>query len=194
MSTELKMKKLLFVTSNSGKLLEVQSILQPLGFAVDSINLELTEIQGDQAQVAKHKALEARKTVSDSLVVEDTGWYFEAYGNFPGILARQMAQSIGIDGLLKLLEEKSHSAYVLTIAAFLPAGETEPLLFTGKCSGQITQNKTEAHPRLPYDSIFIPNGGNCTFGQMTQEEINKYSARRKAFEELANYLIKHKKE
>ncbi|MDP3742223.1 MAG: non-canonical purine NTP pyrophosphatase [Candidatus Micrarchaeota archaeon] len=183
------MKKILFVTHNSGKLVEIKNFLEPLGFSVENINLELTEIQASQEEVARAKALEARKTIAGDLVVEDTGFYIDAYNGFPGVLAAPVITQIKPHGLLNLMNGVTNrKAHFKSIATYLPANSTEPLLFAGECSGEIGIVETAFRPHLPYDAFFIPDGETKTLGEMSIEEKNKYSHRVKAFEKLASYL------
>ncbi len=187
------MKKILFVTHNSGKLTEIRNFLEPLGFEVENTALELTEIQASQEEVARAKALEARKTIKEDLVVEDTGFYIDAYNGFPGVLAAPVIKQIKPSGLLNLMNGVTNrKAHFKSIATYLPANSTEPLLFIGECTGEVGITETAFRPHLPYDAFFIPEGETKTLGEMSIEEKNKYSHRRKAFEKLAQYLREQK--
>ncbi len=185
------MKKILFITSNAGKVQEVQHILEPLGFQIEQKNFDLTEIQASQEKVVAQKALEARKFVSEALVVEDTGFYIDCFRDFPGIYARHVVKAIGLQGILKLVEGTDRKAHFLSIVAFLPENSNEPLLFEGESHGKIAQTETNViHKRLMYDSIFIPNGETKTYGELGLAAKAKYSHRTKAFQALASYLAK----
>ena len=187
------MKKILFVTHNSGKLAEIKGFLEPLGFQVENISLELTEIQASQEEVARAKALEARKTIAGDLVVEDTGFYIDAYNGFPGVLAAPVIKQIKPRGLLNLMNGVSNrKAHFKSIATYLPADSIEPLLFFGECYGEIGITETVFRPHLPYDAFFIPEGEIKTLGEMSIDEKNKHSHRVKAFEKLAQYLREQK--
>ncbi len=187
------MKKIFFVTSNPGKLDEARSFLVPLGFQVESKALNLLEIQASQEEVACAKALEARKTIYDDLVVEDTGFYLNAYNGFPGVLAAPVIKQIHREGFIHLMRGvENRKAYFKAIVSYLPANSKEPMLFSGECQGEVSLQATSSRPRLTYDSFFIPQGESRTFGEMTIAEKNKYSHRRKAFEAFANYVGREK--
>ncbi len=186
--------KLLFATSNKGKLQEARHALEPLGFEVESLEIDLTEIQAKQEEVSKHKALEARKHTRESVLVEDTGFYIDSFNDFPGAYARSVFAGIGPQGILKLVEGTDRKAHFVSIISYLPANVIEPLIFKGECHGTITNRLTNAHPQLPYDMLFIPDGENRTFGEMSIAEKAKYDHRSKAFKQLAEYLIKSEKE
>ena len=59
--------------------------------------------------------------------------------------------------------------------------------FEGICIGKIADGARGAHG-FGYDPIFIPQGSNKTFGEMTREEKNQYSHRGRAVEKLSEYL------
>ncbi len=183
------MKKILFVTSNPGKLEEAREFFEPIGFAVENAELELTEIQSTQEEIARRKALEARKFIDEPLVIEDTGFYIDVFKGFPGPFAAPVIRQIGPSGFLQLMRGvENRKAHFKTIVTYLPASSNEPLLFTGECYGYIGEKETQSHPKLLFDAIFVPNEESRTFGEMTIIEKNKYSHRRKAFEALAGYL------
>ncbi len=185
--------KIAFVTSNEGKLKEVKLLLEPLGFEVLATNVELTEIQGSQEEVVKHKCLEARKHVAEALVVEDTGFYIDAYKDFPGVYARHVVAAVGIEGILKMVSGTNREAHFLSLVAYLPENSAAPVLFKGECKGRIaTYAPTSHHFGLPYDSIFIPDGCEKTCGEMSAGEKNRYSHRAKAFQALARYFGENK--
>jgi XTP/dITP diphosphohydrolase len=59
---------------------------------------------------------------------------------------------------------------------------------TGECQGFISMNQ-RGTSGFGFDPIFIPQGEERTFAQMSIQEKNRYSHRSKAFDKLAKYLI-----
>lgn len=183
--------KICFVSSNAGKIEEVSKHLKNFGIEVEGKVLDVPEISSDnQEEVAKEKAKYAAKAVGKPVIAEDTGVYFEAYKNFPGTHPKFVFESIGYGGIFKLLEGKSRKAFFKTVVSYCEPGK-EPLVFVGICRGTITEKVIGvSHPRLPYDSIFIPDGDNRVFAEMTKEEKAEYSHRAKAIEEFAKWFLK----
>lgn len=181
--------KISFITSNPGKLAEAREFLTPLGFQVENVSLDLIEIQASQEEVARAKALEARKTIKGDLVVEDTGFYIDAFNGFLGVLAAPVIKQIHREGFIHIMRGvENRKAYFKAVVSYFPANTLAPLLFTGECHGEVSSQATSSRPRLTYDSFFIPQGETRTFGEMSIEEKNKYSHRIKAFQKLAQYL------
>ena len=151
---------------------------------------ETTQAAGhrDQEEVAKEKARAAAKELGQTVITEDTGLYLEAYENFPGTYSKFVFLGVGLNGILKLLEDKPRNAHFETIVGYCEPGN-EPMVFVGICKGEITE---EVHQPIthgvPYDSIFIPEGESRTFSEMTKEEKAKYSHRAKAINKFAEWF------
>ncbi|MBI4010612.1 MAG: RdgB/HAM1 family non-canonical purine NTP pyrophosphatase [Candidatus Aenigmarchaeota archaeon] len=183
------MKSILLVTSNLGKVEEISKHLGKFGIKVAGKKMEMPEIGEDQETIAKGKAEFAVQKLILPVIVEDTGLYFDAYKDFPGIRSKFVFQAIGYEGILKLLENKSRKAYFKTVMVYCDPNE-EPKIFVGINPGRIAEAvRGVSHPRLPYDSVFVPDGDDRTFAEMTKEEKAKYSARAKAAEEFARWFL-----
>lgn len=185
--------KIILVSSNPGKIQEIKLQLKKFGIKVIAKKMEVPEIRSDKLEeISKEKARIAAKKTNRPVIVDDTGFYFNAYKNFPGAYARFIFNAIGFNGILKLLKGESRNAYFKSVIAYCkPRGR--PKIFSGICKGKITKNvKKPIIPRLPYDSIFIPDDDRRTFSQMTKEEKAKYSHRAKAAEKFARWFIRQK--
>jgi XTP/dITP diphosphohydrolase len=185
------MKTIYLLTSNPGKVEEIKLHLKKFGIDVLAKDMEIPEIKSDsQEEIAIEKVKFAAKKIKKPVIAEDTGIYFEAYKNFPGTNSRWVIESIGYEGILKLLGGKSKKAYFKTTIGLCEPGK-EPRIFTGICKGGITEKiRGTPHPRLPYDAIFVPEGETRTFAEMTKEEKNKYSHRAKAVERFSEWFTK----
>ena len=59
--------------------------------------------------------------------------------------------------------------------------------FTGICKGKIIEKQT-GEMGFGYDAVFVPDGDDKTFAEMTMEQKNKYSHRKKALVKLTDFL------
>ncbi|MFH1637102.1 MAG: RdgB/HAM1 family non-canonical purine NTP pyrophosphatase [Candidatus Woesearchaeota archaeon] len=181
------MKEIFFVTGNNDKFEEAKVILKKVGIDLKKSDIEIVEKKfKTEKEVSIGKALSALRELNAPLIVEDTGIYFEAYNCFPGPNANVVFQGISYDGLLKLLEEKDRKAFFRTSICFIKPN-SNPVCFIGECHGKIAEKVSETIS-FAYDAIFIPDGETRTFSEMTKEEKEKYSHRRKALEEFAKWL------
>ncbi|MFH0834793.1 MAG: non-canonical purine NTP pyrophosphatase [Candidatus Micrarchaeota archaeon] len=181
------MKNVLFVTGNKGKAEEVRKLLAPLSVAVEEA--ELDEIKSLSHEAAlKSKALHAFALFKKPLLVEDTCLFLDAFPNFPGTYSKFMARTIGLEGMLRLLEGKKRGAAFVTLVAFVNEGGMR--VFKGECRGEITKKIIPPVPEgLAYDAVFVPTGEKRTFSKMTKEEKARFSHRAKAFESFRKWYV-----
>lgn len=187
-----------FVTSNKNKLREFEAIL---GIKLEQIEIDLEEIQEIEVEkVVEHKALEAYEQIRKSfdplrrieaskaqdkrVIVEDTGLYIEAWKGFPGALAKWVEKTIGFGNIAKILEG-NRSAYAKTIVGYYDGNKLE--LFEGTIRGRISE-KAKGENGFGWDPIFIPEGHEKTFAEMTGGEKNAVSMRRLALQGLKTFL------
>ena len=185
-------KQVRFITSNAGKLAEVQRALSvvPSTFEFVQANANIPEFQGEPRFEAEEKCLYASKAVHDGpVVVEDTSLCFNALGGLPGVYVKWFLEKTGRKGLVNMLAAyEDKTAYAQCIFA-LSAGPGFPVhCFVGQIHGKIVD------PRGPqesfgWDPVFEPDEGNGkTFAEMTKDEKNAISHRGKALKALCEFL------
>ncbi|MBI5229610.1 non-canonical purine NTP pyrophosphatase [Candidatus Micrarchaeota archaeon] len=180
--------KILFVTGNKGKLEEARSILE--GFEVDALNADIPEIKSlDQHQVVIEKAKKAFEVAKKPLFVEDTALYLKSFKDFPGTYTAFAYETIGLEGILKLIEGMNKQAHFLALVAFVDE-EGKTTVLEGRCDGLISKEIIPpVDETLPYDSVFIPlEGDGRTFSQMTKKEKDALSHRGRVLRKLREWL------
>lgn len=177
-------KKILFITGNKKKVEEIKAIT---GFNVVAKNLEISEIQAlDVEEVAKAKVLEAFKLIGKPVVVDDTGMYIDALNGLPGALVTWFLNKLKPKGIVKLLvHEKNRKATVSTCIAY--ADQDGARIFTGTVRGKIADS-LRGRNDFGYDPIFIPDGHNKTYGEMSRKEKNEISMRKIALLKFKKFL------
>lgn len=186
------MKKVFFVTTNFGKVKEARALLAPYGIRVEPKKAELDEPRTrDMKRIALEKARQALALCRAPVVVEDTGIFFEACDEFPGAFSKLFVTSVGIAGVLRLLNGAgvSRKAFFQTVVGYA-SPKQKPVAFIGRCYGKITKKPrgTPHHERLPYDSVFVPKGESRTFAEMTHGEKARFSHRAKAFRRFGEWF------
>jgi XTP/dITP diphosphohydrolase len=77
--------KVLFATGNARKIAEANRTLDEFGLIVESVKVDIDEIQHtDPAEITKAKARAAYAVTNQPVVVSDTSWSIPALGGFPG--------------------------------------------------------------------------------------------------------------
>ncbi len=181
------MKKITYVTGNWYKIMCARSILEPLGFEVDNIKMETTEIQANNVEdVAMYSAKEASDKLKCDVLKNDTGLYVEALGGFPGPYTHYVDEKLGEDGLLKLLKGiDNRNACFIEAFAYCEYGK-DPVVFKSITKGRIATEKSGIYG-WSWDFIFIPDGYDKTMGNYPDEE-RCYIWNTDAYAELVKFL------
>lgn len=179
--------KIIYVTGNWAKLASAKQFLEPLGFEIDNIKMDTIEIQADNVEeVAKYSAVWASNKVKCDVLKNDTGLHIEALNGFPGVYTKYVEDTIGEDGILKLLEcVENRKAYFKEVLAFCPYGG-EPVTFVGVTKGTIAKEKSGTFG-WSWDFIFIPEGETKTLACFPDEERWNFWSK-SSYENLAKYL------
>lgn len=187
--------KLIFATNNQNKVLEIRKVIGP---AFELITLKEAGIEVDIPE--PHDTLEANASEKSTFIYqltqtscfgEDTGLEVEALNGEPGVKSARYAGenrsfSDNIDKLLsKLKDQKNTKARFRTVISLILNGKEE--IFDGICTGHIIFERRGTEG-FGYDPVFIPEGADKTFAEMSMDEKNKYSHRKKATQKLVAFL------
>jgi XTP/dITP diphosphohydrolase len=185
------LRKIHFATSNQGKFVEVKKALESINIEVEQLGLEYPEVQSSRLEdVARFGIGWLMKNIDDEVeevVLEDAGLFIHTLRDFPGVYSAHVFKTIGIKGILKLmLGESDRSAHFESCIAFCEKG-SEPIFFFGNSEGTIS-SEPRGEGGFGYDPIFVPDGEEKAFAEMTTQEKNQFSHRGKALEGLVEYL------
>lgn len=180
-------KKITYVTGNWAKIASAKQVLEPLGYIVDNIKMETIEIQADDVEeVAKYSAKWACEKLNCTVLKNDTGLFVEALNGFPGVYTHYVDDTIGEDGLLKLLENvDNRKAYFKEVLAYCEPGK-EPITFVGITKGTIAKEKDGKYG-WSWDFVFIPDGETKTLGCFEDDKRWKFWSL-ESYEKLVTYL------
>lgn len=193
--------QLIFATHNAGKVIEMKQILHGLPFEVMSADdAGVHEDVMEDGVTFEENALKKARFVSQRTgqwaVADDSGISIDALDGAPGVFSARWAgeHATGNDIVQHTMDELSsvpehrRSAWFESAAA-LVSPDGQEWVFTGKVEGMIPLEPRGApRDRLPYDVIFIPEGGTKTFAEMTDDEKNGLSHRGEAFQKLKQFL------
>jgi non-canonical purine NTP pyrophosphatase (RdgB/HAM1 family) len=177
----MRLRDLVFVTSNVGKLREAEAVL---GIHLEHRALDLPEIQSlDLEEVVRHKAAAALRRLQQPVLVEDTSLELVGLGGFPGPLVRWLLASVGPPGICRIAHcFGDPRAAVRCIAC--AANGSEEVLGVGEVTGAIATTP-RGRGGFGWDSTFVPDGhGERTYGEMDEALKNTISHRRLALSDL----------
>lgn len=173
-----------YITSNPNK---AKQLSWHLGFPVIHQSLDLPEIQSLSIdEVVQQKAKTAYELIGKPVLIEDYSLVCNALGKLPGPLVKWFILEIGTSGICKLLDGYTDRSAVATSASCLYDGATFHI-FKGKTAGTIA-SQPRGKEVFGTDTIFIPQGQEKTWSEMTKDEQLATSIRRKALKQLEKYL------
>lgn len=190
-------------TRNPSKAEQIKAVFR--GLPISILTLAEANIKGEaleDGETLKENALKkARFAYEHSnpkrwAMSDDTGLFIHHLNGAPGIRAARWAgENAATDEItrhtLRQLEgARDRSATFETVVALItPEGKEN--FFSGKVHGQILEtSRTLPQPKMPYSPIFMPDGTNKVWAEMTIEEENLISHRGKAFRQAREFLEK----
>lgn len=190
------MKTLIFATNNDHKVTEIKSVLNNrfhvLSLKDAGIHIDIPEPHPSLEENAREKASVINRLTNKDCFSEDTGLEVISLDGEPGVNSARYAGENrsfenNIDKLLLNLEhQKNREAQFRTVICLICNGKEK--LFEGVCKGTIIA-KRKGSAGFGYDPVFVPEGADKTFAEMTLNEKNLFSHRKKAMEKLIVFLL-----
>ncbi len=192
------MTSLIFATNNQHKANEIRAVLKNCFEIITlkdaGINIEIPEPHNSLEENASEKSATIHQLTGKNCFSEDTGLEVPSLNGEPGVKsARYAGDNANFEeNITKLLSKmeavKNRDARFRTVISLIM--DDKEYQFEGICNGTITTER-KGQSGFGYDPVFIPGGAEKTFAEMTIEEKNIYSHRRKATEKFIQYLQEH---
>ncbi|MBK7860135.1 MAG: RdgB/HAM1 family non-canonical purine NTP pyrophosphatase [Archangiaceae bacterium] len=184
--------KLLFATTNAGKLAELRELLPGVEVISAAEAVPHLEVEEDRDTFEANAEKKARSYLQASglpSLADDSGLCVEALGGRPGVQSARYAPS-DAERITRLLAElqrannrKAHFTCALCVA--FPSGEL--LTGHGECHGEIALAPRGAHG-FGYDPVFVVPSGK-TLAELTRAEKAQLSHRGAAMRAIAPQLL-----
>jgi len=173
---------LYFITGSEQKLAEARVALPD----IEQLEIDLPEIQEiDPHKIIAAKLFEARKHHGNAYIVDDTSLTLDGMNGLPGPLIKWFLETIGPEGLYKLGQTFGSGVTARCTIGYTDENGTVTF-FEGITRGTIVEPKVKA--RFGWDGIFLPEGHDKTYAEMSIEEKGAISHRGKALKKLAEFL------
>ncbi len=185
---------------NKHKIEEIEAITSKFGMKLisrDEAGIPKFEIEEDGETFEENsfkKANEIMKICGCTTLADDSGLMADYLGGAPGVYSARFAGEKADDEannrkLLKLLENVDGSdrnaKFVSVITMVFPDGSS--LVARGECHGRILR-EAAGENGFGYDPLFVPDGYDKSFAQLSPEEKNRISHRAAALVELERLL------
>lgn len=194
------MKNLIFATNNQHKVDEIRTVIGSY-FTIQTlqeagINIDIPEPYNTLEENASTKSKTIFELTKENCFSEDTGLEVEALNGEPGVKSARYAGEgrnfqDNIDKLLLNLNNQTNRKARFRTVISLILNQQE-YFFEGICEGNIITEQ-KGLSGFGYDPIFIPVGSDKTFAEMTMQEKNVFSHRKKATQQLIDFLSQNGK-
>ncbi len=193
-------REIVVATKNVGKMREFAALGQ--NFPVNWINLtdfpDIEDVEETGATFAENAELKASiyaKKTGKFVIADDSGLEVTALNNAPGVFSARYAgeNATNEEKIAKLLgelektNEVNRTARFVCVIAFADSEGNIIHLAEGKCEGKIAQTPCGIYG-FGYDPIFIPNGFEQTFGELSDAIKHQISHRAQAFKSISLFL------
>lgn len=165
------MQEIIFVTHNKGKIASAQKHFKKLSFKIFEYDLE--EPRSDDVEyISKIKVMEAYELVKKPCISLDAGFFIDALNGFQRAFVNFALETINIEGILKLMENKENrKCRFKECLSFYDGKELKQ--FVSHHEGTLSFEMLGIDSDKKWSDlwyIFIPNGFSKTLAQMTDEE------------------------
>lgn len=192
--------RLVIASHNPGKVREIEALLGPYGITpVSAASLDLPEPEETGTTFvanAELKALQAADLSGLPALADDSGLCVEALGGDPGIFSARWAGEakdfdVAMRKVAAALADVGHDAsrdahFVCALALAWPDGHVE--WFEGRVDGTLVW-PPRGDRGFGYDPMFLPIGGQQTFGEMDPDAKHAISHRADAFRQLVAAVL-----
>jgi XTP/dITP diphosphohydrolase len=194
--TPTTVRALVLATRNAHKLIEMGRLLEPLGWTVEPLPVEVELPPEDGATFADNALTKAQAAAAQTgrpTIADDSGIEAAALGGVPGVHSARYAGPNATDeqNLEKLVSEApadSRLRYVCALAYVNPENGEERVFF-GDCRGQMARERSGTNG-FGYDPVFVPDatGDSRTMAELSDEEKDAISHRGLAVRALIRWL------
>ena len=193
--------KIVLATRNKKKVEEIKRITAGLPVTILSLDdfpncPETVEDRDTFEGNAEKKAVEVCRCTGKPSLADDSGLEVDALNGAPGVYSARYAPDAAsgndprnyeklLNDLKDVPQEKRGAQFVCCLALAFPDGTVKT--FFGRSRGRIGY-EARGKKGFGYDPVFLPEGFDRTFAEMTPEEKDSLSHRGKALQKLAEFF------
>lgn len=191
------MREIVLSTDNINKLREIREILEDLDIKIygksdiEGLDFEVIEDGDTLYDNALKKASTMAERVDYAVLADDTGLFVKALNGEPGVHSARYASEHddkkNREKLLNNLKDKEDRSAYFKTEIILIDEDKNIIPIEGVCPGKISLEE-RGDNGFGYDSIFIPEGFDKTFAEMSHEEKNQISHRSRALKNLRDKI------
>lgn len=194
--------EIILATRNVSKAAQIKAVFAGSGITI--LTLDEAGIEGEAVEDGNTLEENAFKKVDHAaaqrpnawIMADDTGIFIDALDGRPGIHAARWAGDVSTEEIMQYtlnqldgVPFEKRTAVFRTLAAVIDS-EGNRYTFVGELHGKILEAPAkECQPHMPYSAIFLPDGHQKTWAEMSVTEENAISHRGKAFGQTRDFLL-----
>ena len=188
------LKEIIMASGNKGKIREAQEILKEYKIIpINEIGIDI-DVEEDQ-DTFEGNAIKKAETIAKNLggkmcIADDSGIEIEYLGGFPGVYTKRWHQGTDRERNLAIIEKlkgvPKENRKIKFITAMAVSDGENTITAIGEIEGYIAESP-RGENGFGFDEIFELENGK-TLAEISQDEKNEISARRKALEILKDEL------
>ncbi len=192
--------KIIFASNNSGKILELTTLLKPFNVEIiPQTSLQVSEIPETGLSFVENALIKARHACQQTglpAIADDSGLEVFALHGAPGIYSARFAgeNATSSENIKKLLSELQnvpdthrHARFYCALVFMQHALDPTPLICEAEWQGEIL-TEPSGKGGFGYDPIFYDSEEKCSASGLTLEKKNLISHRGKALQLLLKKL------
>ena len=169
------MKEIVFVTTNKGKIASAQKYFKNIKLVPH--NYELIEPRSEELrEIARQKVLQAYDVVSRPCIALDSGFFINSLNGFPKTYVNHALGTIGIEGMLKLMEGvEDRNCQFRSCLAYYDGESIE--YFENSSPGRISREILGKENKDSWSElwhIFIPDKFEKTLAEFHEKDFQRY--------------------
>jgi len=188
------MKEIIFVTTNKGKIASAQEYLKTTKLI--PCEAELIEPRSDDIkEIAREKVIQAYNIVKSPCIALDAGFFIKELKGFPRAYVNHALDTIGIEGILKLMEDKDNrECEFRSCLAYYDGTHME--FFESSSHGTLSEKVRGIHSHKKWSDlwyIFIPDHFHKTLAEFSEEDFTLHQLKKEdsAIKKFAHWYEKY---
>lgn len=173
--------EIVFATGNKERLKRVRAAVGEYGPPNVTITHQFLNFpeprKYDPCEIAVDKVLFAYSHIKRPCIVADSGFFVSSLRGFPCTYVHFMLDTIGVDGLLKLLRGKARNCQFRHCLAYYD-GKHTIRCFRSTSHGTVARRAAGKPSAWALHRVFVPAGHNKTIAAMSPPQYEEWSRQR----------------
>jgi XTP/dITP diphosphohydrolase len=189
-----------FATTNKAKFITLDKIMSKYRIKVRHVHMQLPEPRSDDVkEIAMEKVRYAFSVIKKPCIALDAGFYIPSLNGFPKAFVNFALDTIGIEGIMRLVGNKSRKCEFRHCIAYFDGRTSKPICFDQAAPGKLARSikgRLKPFNWSKLSLVFIPQNFDKTLSQMSEKEyygwretsgVDDYERR------FAEFLLKRRK-